>query len=324
MVRNFQISSFMNTGRGITVIIPTYNSEKFLKEAITSVLQQEYNEQIEIIISDDGSCDNSLSIASSFGKKVKILRKPQDCSSQGAAGARNRGIAAASQPFICFLDSDDFYLKGHLKSLSNLFKRNPNIGFGFSRVLECKKINGETLYRQWTYPKVTKKDIRNPVVSRGHIVHTNSFMFRREVFEKTGVFNETYANGEDGDMWIRISELYKGSFANHYGTVYRSDHSDRQLTKNHEEKIMDASLSIFTNAENRYYQLNLKDSFRIFKIKQTILYIKYSDYKRLYHFNYIKLILKYPISVWYIALDYFHNQRKNKNLIFKQLSYFVK
>src|SRR5690242_8516469 len=124
MVRNFQISSFMNTGRGITVIIPTYNSEKFLKEAITSVLQQEYNEQIEIIISDDGSCDNSLSIASSFGKKVKILRKPQDCSSQGAAGARNRGIAAASQPFICFLDSDDFYLKGHLKSLSNLFKRN--------------------------------------------------------------------------------------------------------------------------------------------------------------------------------------------------------
>jgi glycosyltransferase involved in cell wall biosynthesis len=309
---------------GITVIIPTYNSEKFLQEAIDSVLKQEYNENIEIIISDDGSSDNSLNVAASFGNKVKILRKLSDCSSQGAAGARNRGIAAASQPLICFLDSDDFYLEGHFNRLSNLFKKNPGIGFGFCRVLECRELYGKKLYRPWTYDRVTKKDIRNPVVSRSHIVHTNSFMFRKEVFEKVGLFNEAYSNGEDGDMWIRISEFFEGHFSDHYGAIYRSDHNEYQLTKNQKKKIVHSSLTIFTEAQNRYYRLRLKDSFRIFKIKQTILYLKYSSYKTIYHFNYIKLILQYPGSVWYIVRDYyFYNQQKNRNSDFKDISCFL-
>lgn len=55
------------------------------------------------------------------------------------------------------------------------------------------------MFRPWTHFKVFKEDIKNPVVSRSHIVHTNSFLFRKEVFEKVGNFNESYSNGEDGD-----------------------------------------------------------------------------------------------------------------------------
>lgn len=314
----------MNTFPGITVIIPTYNSEKFLKKAIDSVLTQRYGGEIEVIISDDGSRDNTIAVASAFGEKVKILPKPQNCYSQGAAGARNRGIGAAKQPFISFLDSDDFYLKDHFFKCLKIFDSNPDIGFVFSRVLECKEINGKTVFREWTHPKVNRQDIKNPVVSRSHIVHTNSFIFKKEVFGKAGLFNENYSNGEDGDMWMRISEIYKGDFAGHYGAAYRSDHSEGQLTKNQEEKVAHNSLAIFSNARNRYRQLKLKDSFRIFKIEYNILYTKYGNYKPTYHLKYVELILKYPASILYILRDYFYNHQKNRNLNFKDISFFIK
>lgn len=89
--------------KGISIIIPTFNREAFIGEAIQSILKQEYPYKIEIIISDDGSTDNTLSIAARYGQKRKILKKPDNCLSQGASGARNRGIAAATQPFLGFL-----------------------------------------------------------------------------------------------------------------------------------------------------------------------------------------------------------------------------
>ena len=64
---------------GISIIIPTYNRQKFVKEAIQSVLDQNYEGKLEIIISDDGSTDETLAIVESFGNKIKLLRKPESC-----------------------------------------------------------------------------------------------------------------------------------------------------------------------------------------------------------------------------------------------------
>lgn len=85
---------------GISIIIPTYNREQFIREAIKSVIDQDYDGIIEIIISDDGSSDTTIKIAETFGAKVKVIRKPENCQSQGASGARNRGINASTQPYI--------------------------------------------------------------------------------------------------------------------------------------------------------------------------------------------------------------------------------
>ena len=171
---------------GISVIIPTYNREQFVVQAIQSVLSQEYEGNIEIIISDDGSNDNTLKNAENFGEKIKIFKKPENCKTQGVATTRNRGIKVSTQPFICFLDSDDFYLPGHFKNIIPLFENIPRLGFAFCRVLEVKKENDKELFREWTHRRIFKDDIKNPVVSRSRIVHTNSFMFRKEVFEKVG------------------------------------------------------------------------------------------------------------------------------------------
>ena len=65
--------------QGISVIIPTYNRDQFIGEAIESALNQKYNGKLEIIISDDGSTDKTLEIAGSYGKSVAILRKEKTC-----------------------------------------------------------------------------------------------------------------------------------------------------------------------------------------------------------------------------------------------------
>jgi len=86
----------------ISVVIPCFNDERHLSEAIRSALEQTYP-RVEVIVVDDGSTDGSLAVAQSFGDQVTVLRKPNG----GLASARNFGMREASGTFITFLDSDD-------------------------------------------------------------------------------------------------------------------------------------------------------------------------------------------------------------------------
>ncbi|MEO8720428.1 MAG: glycosyltransferase [Ginsengibacter sp.] len=279
---------------GISVIIPTYNREKFIGEAIKSVLQQDYENKIEIIVTDDGSTDKTIEIAKSFGDKVIVALKPDNCNSQGVAANRNRGIRLATQPFVSFLDSDDFYLPGHLKKLAQCLEKNQSLGFAFCRLLELKEENNKYLFKPWTHIYLFENDIKNLVVSRIKIVHTNSIMLRRNIFDEIGLFNESYSNGEDGDLWMRVSEVYKGSFSDHYGAVYRCHHGVAQLTKNSEEEIKQCFINIYTNAISRYYKLNLKDSQRIFQLQHWLIICKFRNTRKQYYSKLLGLICAYP------------------------------
>lgn len=301
--------------KGISVIIPVYNQEKFIYQAIESVLNQNYSGKLEVIISDDGSTDRTLEVAEFFLPKVIILRKSSSCNSQGVSGARNRGILAATQEYICFLDSDDFYLPEHLTKISRVLECNTNIGFAFCRMLEVKEIEGTLKCRDWTQKIITKNDILNPALSRSHVVSTNTFIFKNEVFVTAGLFNENYSNGEDGDLWMRISELFKGRFSDHYGAIYRTNHSSLQLTNNRSYIIDQCSMQIYTAALNRYYKLKLKNTYRLYKIKQILLFLKKSDSKLYYYVKYMLLILHNPIQFvkqQYELYLYHKFMRKNK------------
>jgi glycosyltransferase involved in cell wall biosynthesis len=309
---------------GISIIIPTYNRQKFVKEAIQSVLDQNYEGKLEIIISDDGSTDETLAIVESFGNKIKLLRKPESCTTQGVASTRNRGIKAATQPFICFLDSDDFYLPGHLKKMAIELKNKPELGFAFCRILEVKEEDGKNLFRRWTHQKIYKHDIANPVVSRIRVVHTNSFIFRKEVFDKVGYFNESYSNGEDGDLWMRISEQYKGTFSDHYGAVYRTKHSINQLTRNCKNQLQNCYLDIHENAIQRYYKMGLKNTDRIFKLKYWCLVCKYRDNKLIFYSKYLNLILNHPVPFLREATVFYQEfKEKRKTNVWDNLNKFL-
>ncbi|MDP8288635.1 MAG: glycosyltransferase [Candidatus Electryonea clarkiae] len=256
---------------GISVIIPVYNREAFIAEAIDSILNQNYKGPLEVIVSDDGSTDRSLDIAASYGSKVKILRKPATCCSQGVSGARNRGINAATMPYIAFLDSDDYYLPDHLNKMVSLMEGESDLGFIFSRLIQMKEVNGTRMFSPWTKERISKKDIMHPAVSGSYVVHTNILLFKREVFEKSGVFNESYSNCEDVDLWMRISEEFHGLFSDHYGAVYRIEHSENQLTSpSNDENFRRCSARVFSNAMERYYKQEKKDRYRLFRLRLTL------------------------------------------------------
>jgi hypothetical protein len=141
-------------------------------------------------------------------------------------------------------------------------------------------------------------------------------MFRKEVFEKAGCFNESYSNGEDGDLWMRISELYKGAFADHFGAVYKTSHADNQLTKNKEDEIRKNYLKIFNKAKSRYYDLKLNDPYRIFKLKYILINLLFKNKKGIYYFKYLGLIFSYPLSPLCIVKEYYYNYIKSRNIEF--------
>jgi len=104
----------------VSVIIPTYNRAWVLKEAIDSVLAQEFKD-FELIVVDDGSTDNTGEILDSYEQDILVLRQ----SNKGVSAARNRGIDAAEGRLIAFLDSDDLWLPRKLSSQVDFFNSNP-------------------------------------------------------------------------------------------------------------------------------------------------------------------------------------------------------
>ncbi|TVZ27529.1 GT2 family glycosyltransferase [Gillisia sp. Hel_I_86] len=248
--------------KGISIIIPTYNRAELVKDALQSVMEQDFPGPLEIIVSDDGSTDGTLAVASSFGNKVKILKKPNDCNSQGASGARNRGILKATQAFICFLDSDDLYLRGHLQKMVIAIESDPELGFALCNSLVMLDIDEENKFKRWTKTNIEPRDINNLSISTFHFANTNGFIFKKEVFEKVGLFDEHYKNAEDTDMWMRINENFKGIHAVHYGTVIRL-HNLHRLTDVPKQNLLQNHYNVFRNALRRYHAKGLNDPYRL-------------------------------------------------------------
>ena len=308
----------------ISVLIIAHNEEKYIAQCLESILNQTKHPD-EIVLLVHNSTDKTLEIAESFGNRVTILRKGKDCLSQGVSSTRNKGLKVATQPYICFLDSDDFYLPNHLNCMASVLESNPELGFVFSRTLEVKEENGLKLFKLWTQQHISKNDILNPVVSRGNIVHTNCFLFRRVVFDKIGGFNEAYSNGEDQDLWMRISEQYRGAFSDHFGAAYRFQHEAGQLTNNSEEIVRNYLVKIYKNAIERYYQLGLKSSFRIFSLRRNLSNHEYKNFRLMYYLNYIYLIFWYPFPfLQRIPSIYSRFFKKTKTNDWYELSHFLK
>ena len=108
----------------ITVFIPVYNREKYIHDAINSVLNQSYQD-FELLIINDGSTDSTSSIISQFSdSRIWLLHNP---SNMGLAETRNRGLWEAKGEYIAFLDSDDLMINNRLEKQIQLLKMNPDI-----------------------------------------------------------------------------------------------------------------------------------------------------------------------------------------------------
>ena len=202
----------------VSVIIPTYNRGWIIKEAIDSVLAQEFKD-FELIVVDDGSTDNTLEILDSFQCNIKVLRQ----SNTGVSAARNRGIATASGHFIAFLDSDDLWLPKKLARQVDFFSSNPD-----AYICQTEEIWLRNNVR--VNPKKRHKKpwgmIFEPSLALC-LVSPSAVMIRRSLFEKVGGFDETLPACEDYDLWLRISCRYPVYLIETPLIIKRGGHNDQ-------------------------------------------------------------------------------------------------
>lgn len=202
----------------ISVVIPCYNQGQYLADAISSALSQDYPDK-EIIVVNDGSLDNTASVATSFGNTILYIEQPNG----GAAKARNSGIQAASGEYIAFLDADDICLPGRLQLQGALLDSSPAIGLVATDAYLLNAEGG----RIGTKSSISGTP-RNPANFRWDTVEycatTSTVMVRRQCFDVVGLFEESpivQSAGEDWLQWVRISHGFDMQYIDQITVGYR-------------------------------------------------------------------------------------------------------
>ncbi|NES76795.1 MULTISPECIES: glycosyltransferase family A protein [unclassified Okeania] len=176
----------------ISIIIPVYNGDRYISEAINSVLQQTYN-PIEIIVIDDGSTDKTAEVVKSFGSVLKYFYQENS----GTATARNSGISLAKGNFFAFLDADDIWVENKLKIQMEIFNNNPEVDLVFGQVKQ--------FYSPELDENIKKQIYCNPKLMTGYI--PSAMIIKRDAFFRVGKFQSQWQQGEFADWYIRATEL---------------------------------------------------------------------------------------------------------------------
>jgi hypothetical protein len=191
----------------VSVILPVYGVEKYIAEAVRSVLAQTFCD-FELLIIDDGSLDHSLAICQQFtDSRIRIIRQKN----RGLSGARNTGIRHATGEYLAFLDGDDLWAPEKLEKQVAHLDRSPQVGLSFSRSAfvdeEGKDLN---TYQMPQLTGITADYLLccNPVGNGSAPV------IRRQVFQAMGrqtatgeveYFDESFRRAEDIECWLRIA-----------------------------------------------------------------------------------------------------------------------
>ena len=178
----------------VSVIIPTYNREKYIRDAIDSVLSQTYR-NFEIVVADDGSTDNTVKILKEYGDKIRWKSQKN----RGPASAKKFGTSMAKGEYLAYLDSDDMYLPDKLKLQVDYLDKHPEAGLVYCNYY---RINGTGRITELiSRPK-------NLLLIQENYVPTSGVMCRRECIDTLRGFDENLGSNYDWDMWLRISEKY--------------------------------------------------------------------------------------------------------------------
>jgi len=202
----------------VSVIIPLYNAEKYIERTLQSVLNQTY-QNLEIIIVDDESPDNSVKICQQFNdSRIKIIHQKN----RGLPGARNTGIRHATGEYIAFIDADDIWLPSKLNNHIIHLENHPDVGISFSR----SAFIDETDKPLGTY-QITKLQDITPldILCRSPIGNGSAAVFKKAVFEdikfqanlygyvEDYYFDDNFTLSEDIECWVRIAIQTKWKFA---------------------------------------------------------------------------------------------------------------
>ncbi len=216
----------------VSVVIPVYNKRRYLRRALHSVLQQT-EQDVEIILVDDGSTDGSLDTVYDIkDPRIRYVRQ----SNAGVSAARNTGVKLSRSPLIAFLDADDAWEPEFLEAMLALTRRYPSAGLYASgyrvqvagQPARPARVSGLPLLRR----RFLSKDYFR-LSTRGELpISASSVLIPRRVLMEMGGFPEGEGMGEDQHVWWRICSRHAFAYDKRYLSTYYQDAAERTCPAN--------------------------------------------------------------------------------------------
>jgi len=202
----------------VSVIIPTYNRWPMVGAAVASVLAQSYRD-FELIVVDDGSTDGTSTELIQFGSQLRYFRQERS----GVSAARNVGVRQSCGRLIAFLDSDDLWQPDKLKIQVHFMKNSPEVQI-------CQ--TDEVWFRHGVRvnPRIKHRKPSGDIFERSLdlcLVSPSAVMLTREVFDRSGGFDESLPVCEDYDLWLRIARDYPVPLIEQPLVVKHGGHTDQ-------------------------------------------------------------------------------------------------
>lgn len=263
----------------ISVVIPLYNKEKYIKETILKVLNQTY-QHFEIIIVNDGSKDKGPDIVSEIDDpRVKLFNKENG----GVSSARNAGIEKSRYEYIAFLDADDEWLPNHLEEISKLITGYKNHADVFVTNFARKYVTGSIVdnRKQDELKEGLVKDYFKIVLKKG-VIHTSCVCVSKKALLKVNSFDERLSRGEDMDLWARLAREFGIAYSPAVTELYLQEAENNSGGKSDVTRsvIYHLDFSTVTSIDEKKYLKNL-------------LYRKYASLLKNMDFgNFTKLMIK--------------------------------
>lgn len=213
----------------VTVLMSVYNSERYLREAINSILNQTFK-NFEFLIVNDGSTDETLGILQSYNdSRIKIHNNKKNI---GLVKSLNKGLKMAKGEYIARQDADDISVSERLEKELTFLIAHPDYATvgSFIKVIDENGKESSTIEKP-----ITDLDIKNFLKKSNCIAHGSS-MIRKSCLFDVGLYDESMSNSEDYELWLRISEKYKLANIPEYLYFWRR-HKANVSVKNYNEQI---------------------------------------------------------------------------------------
>lgn len=188
----------------VSVVMPSYNQARFIREAIDSVLSQGYD-LLDLLVMDGGSTDGTVDILKSYGDRLAFVSQRD----RGQSDAINQGLARVKGDIACWLNSDDRFTPDAIQKVVEVFEENPDVDFMYGKgwlIDETSRMIGDA--------GVLPFDLWKLIHQRNFIQQPSCF-FRKSLIAKVGPIDETLHYVMDWELWIRFSD-YKGLYIDQY------------------------------------------------------------------------------------------------------------
>ena len=251
----------------ISIVTTNYNTDKYLEQTIQSVLNQKGDFELEYIITDGGSTDNSLNIIKKYKDKLKYISEKD----KGQSNGINKGLKMATGDIVAFLNADDVYTDGALDKVVTYFKENPDCMWltGYCKIIDENGKQIKKYITEYKNRKLRKFTFEQLLIE--DCISQPATFWRRKLHDEVGYIDESLHYSMDQDLWARFASKYKLHLIKDYLAEFRFTPDTK--TGSSIEKTLKESRQIAQRYTNSKLVLFLQN---ITNIKRIIVYKYFS------------------------------------------------